>query len=144
LISTVEKVLFLKSIDLFAQISAEDLALVALIASEEKREANEEIFSEGEPGDALYLILSGKVRIVKGETIIAELGSRECFGEMSILDASARSAAAWTTETTKLLRIGREEFSDILAEKASIAIGIIRVLSDRLRLQLEKTPSQRP
>ena len=61
MISTVEKVLFLKSIDLFSQIPGEDLAQVALISQEENREQGDEIFAEGEAGDALYLVVSGAI-----------------------------------------------------------------------------------
>jgi CRP/FNR family transcriptional regulator, cyclic AMP receptor protein len=132
-ISTVEKVLFLKSIDLFSQIPGEDLAAVALISSEEHREAGDEIFAEGEAGDALYLVLEGKVRVHKNERIIAELGERECFGEMAILDAAPRSATVTAVFETNLLKLTREDFEDIMAEKPEIATGIIKVLTRRLR-----------
>jgi len=132
-ISTVEKVLFLKSIDLFSQIPGEDLAAVALISSEERRDQGEEIFAEGEAGDALYLVLDGKVRVHKQDRVIAELGERECFGEMSILDAAPRSATVTTLGDTSLLKITREDFQEIMTEKPEIAMGIIKVLTRRLR-----------
>lgn len=133
MLSTVEKVLFLKSIDLFSQIPGEDLAQVALIATEEERETGEEIFAEGEAGDALYLVLEGKVRVHRESRLIAELGERECFGEMAILDASPRSATVTAVDAVSLLRISREDFQDIMAEKPEIAMGIIKVLTRRLR-----------
>jgi CRP/FNR family cyclic AMP-dependent transcriptional regulator len=133
MISTVEKVLFLKSIDLFSQIPGEDLAQIALISSEETREPNEEIFAEGESGDALYLVLDGKVRVHRQDRVIAELGERECFGEMAILDASPRSATVTALADTNLLKISREDFQEIMVEKPEIATGIIKVLSRRLR-----------
>ena len=133
MLSTLEKVLFLKSIDLFYQIPGEDLAQVALIAVEEPRESGEIIFSEGEPGDALYLVLDGKVRVHHQEGMVAELGERECFGEMALLDSAPRSATVTTVNDTNLLKIAREEFHEILAEKPEIALGIIKVLSRRLR-----------
>ena len=133
MISTVEKVLFLKSIDLFSQIPGEDLAQVALIATEEAREQGEEIFAEGEAGDALYLVLDGKVRVHQQDRVIAELGERECFGEMAILDASPRSATVTAVKDTNLLKISREDFQEIMSEKPEIALGIIKVLTRRLR-----------
>lgn len=133
MLSTVEKVLFLKSIDLFSQIPGEDLAQVALIATEEAREQGEEIFAEGEAGDALYLVLDGKVRVHRGDRMIAELGERECFGEMAILDAAPRSATVTAVQDTNLLKISREDFQEIMSEKPEIALGIIKVLSHRLR-----------
>jgi len=133
LLTTVEKVLFLKSIELFSQIPGEDLARLALIASEETREQGEEIFAEGEDGDALYLVLDGKVRVHRGERGIAELGERECFGEMAILDASPRSASVTSIAESHLLKISREDFQEILGEKPEIAMGVIKVLTARLR-----------
>jgi CRP/FNR family transcriptional regulator, cyclic AMP receptor protein len=133
LISTVEKVLFLKSIDLFSQIPGEDLAQVALISTEETREQGEEIFGEGESGDALYLVIDGKVRVHKHDRVIAELGERECFGEMAILDAAPRSATVTAVVDTNLLKITREDFQEIMSEKPEIAMGIIKVLTRRLR-----------
>jgi len=133
MLSTLEKVLFLKSIDLFSQIPGEDLAQVALIAVEEPRESGEIIFSEGEPGDAFYLVLDGKVRMHHQEKMVAELGERECFGEMALLDSAPRSATVTTVDDTNLLKIARDEFHEILTEKPEIALGIIKVLSRRLR-----------
>jgi CRP/FNR family cyclic AMP-dependent transcriptional regulator len=133
MLSTVEKVLFLKSIELFSQIPSEDLAQVALITAEEAREPGEEIFAEGDSGDALYLVLEGKVRIHKGEREIAQLGERECFGEMALLDAAPRSASATARDPVRLLKISREDFQEIMSDKPEIALGIIKVLSRRLR-----------
>jgi CRP-like cAMP-binding protein len=133
MLSTVEKVLFLKSIDLFSQIPGEDLAAVALIATEERREQGDEIFAEGEAGDALYLVVDGRVRVHKADRVIAELGERECFGEMAILDAAPRSATVTTLGDTNVLKITREDFQEIMSEKPEIAQGIIKVLTRRLR-----------
>ncbi len=133
MLSTVEKVLFLKSIDLFSQIPGEDLAQVALVSSEETHEPGEEIFAEGESGDALYLVLDGRVRVHKQDRVLAELGERECFGEMAILDAAPRSATVTALTDTNVLKISREDFQEIMGEKPEIAVGIIKVLTRRLR-----------
>jgi len=133
MLTTVEKVLFLKSIDLFSQIPGEDLAQVALIATEESRDAGEDVFSEGDVGDALYLVLEGRVRVHRQDITIAELGERECFGEIAILDASTRTATVTTLAEVALLKIAREDFEELLQEKHAIAQGVIRVLTRRLR-----------
>ncbi|MFN7133137.1 MAG: cyclic nucleotide-binding domain-containing protein [Myxococcales bacterium] len=133
MISTVEKVLFLKSLDIFSQVPGEDLAQIALITSEESRDSGEEIFAEGEVGDALYIVLDGKVRVHKKDRVLAELGERECFGEMAILDASPRSATVTAMTDVALLKIPRDDFQEIMSEKHAIAVGIIKVLTRRLR-----------
>ena len=149
MITTVEKVLFLKRIDLFSQISSEDLAQIAQITEELQIEEGEDVFLEGEPGNTLYFTVNGQVRIHRGGTTLATLGERSVFGEMSLLDMEPRSATVTVVEDVTLLRIEREDFNDILAEKAEIAQGIIKVLSQRLRRTLnmnvsedKKTPGQ--
>src|SRR5262249_19304296 len=67
MISTVEKVLFLKSIDLFRALPSEELAQIAEIAEEQPLAQGDQVFGEGEPGDALYLVVEGKVKVHKGE-----------------------------------------------------------------------------
>jgi len=133
LISTVEKVLFLKSIDLFSQIPGEDLARVAQIAEELDFEGDEHIMKEGEMGDSMYLIVDGRVQVFKGARMVVELGERECVGEMAILDSEPRSATVRASGPVRTLRIEREDFYELMNEKAEIARGIIKVLTRRLR-----------
>jgi hypothetical protein len=133
MISTVEKVLFLKSIDLFSQISGEDLAQIAQITDEMTAEEGDEIFKEGEPGDTLYFIVNGTVRVHTDGNELARLSERQVFGEMALLDSEPRSAAIEALTDLTLLKIQRDDFNDILAEKSEVAQGIIKVLSRRLR-----------
>ncbi len=145
--STVEKILFLKTAPLFEQVSGEDLAPMARVATEESYAASESIFAEGEMGDALFVILSGKVALTKADEPIATLGSGEAFGEMAVLDASPRSATATAATDAELLRIGSEEFYEILHEQVEIAEGVIRMLTARMREMLtaeaEPAPASR-
>jgi ATP/ADP translocase len=133
MISNVEKVLFLKKIDLFRRIRGDDLARIAEIAEEYSYDQGDRIFNEGDMGDALYLIVSGKVKIHKGETQLAELGERQCFGEIAILDAEPRSASVTSLAPLLALRIKREDFGEIMQQKPEIAQGVIKVLCGRLR-----------
>ena len=142
MITTVEKVLFLKRIDLFSQIVSEDLAQIAQITEEMHIEEGEEVFHEGEPGNTLFFIVDGQVRIHRGGTTLATLGERSVFGEMSLLDMEPRSATVTVVDDVTLLRIERDDFHDILAEKAEIAQGIIMVLSRRLRRTLNMNVSE--
>jgi CRP/FNR family transcriptional regulator, cyclic AMP receptor protein len=141
MISTVEKVLFLKSIDLFSQIPGEDLSQIALITDEIQYEEGDEIFHEGDPGDTLYFVIEGKVRIHTGGgggDELAVLGERQVFGEMALLDSEPRSASATAIADVVLLKIHRDDFHEILAEKAEIAQGIIKVLTRRLRNTIDR------
>lgn len=138
MISTVEKVLFLKSIDLFSQIPGEDLSQIAQITDEVLFEEGDEVFHEGDPGDTLYFVIGGKVRIHQGGEELAVLGEKQVFGEMALLDSEPRSASASAIADLTLLKIHRDDFNEILAEKSEIAQGIIKVLTRRLRNTLDR------
>jgi CRP/FNR family transcriptional regulator, cyclic AMP receptor protein len=133
MITAVEKVLFLKSVDLFRGLRGEELATVAEIAEEQPLAAGEAVFAEGEPGDALYLVIEGAVRVHKGGRQLALLAVRDVFGEMAVLDAEPRNASATVVKDAVLLKIGRDDFRDILQERPEIGIGVLQVLSRRLR-----------
>jgi CRP/FNR family cyclic AMP-dependent transcriptional regulator len=140
MITVVEKVLFLKSVDLFSPLPGEDLARIALICGEETHDAGEEIFAEGASGDALCVVAEGKVRVHRGGRTIAELSEKDCFGEMAILDTEPRSATVTALTEASLLKISREDFQEILVEEPSIALGVIKVLTRRLREAIQRDP----
>jgi len=133
MITTVEKVLFLKSVDLFRALPGEELAQIAEIAEEQPFAAGEQVFAEGEPGDALYLVLEGTVKVHQSQRQLAHLGVRDVFGEMAIVDSEPRSASVTAVQDAVLLKIARDDFRDILLERPEIGMGIIKVLSRRLR-----------
>jgi CRP/FNR family transcriptional regulator, cyclic AMP receptor protein len=138
LISTVEKVLFLKSVDLFAKIPGEDLAQIAGIAQEVSFEQGELIIQEGEMGDSLFLIIEGQVQVHRLGREISRLGERDAFGEMALLDHEPRSASVTAQSDVTCLKVEREDFFELMSEKIEIAHGIIRVLTHRLREANEK------
>jgi len=138
MISTVEKVLFLKSIDLFRALPSEELAQIAEIAEEQPLASGDRVFGEGEPGDALYLIVEGKVKVHKGDKELVRLGIRDVFGEMAVLDSEPRSASVTAVEDAVLLKIGRDDFRDILTERPESRLGVMKVLTRRPRESSKK------
>ena len=134
---TMEKIIFLKSVPLFAGLKMNELAYIASIASELKACKNDALFSEDEMGDCLYLIITGQVKIVKNhsdhERILSILGERECVGEMSILDNEPRSASVILTEDSTFLKITSDDFSELIHEYPEIAFGVFKVFTRRLR-----------
>jgi HEAT repeat protein len=133
MLTTAEKVLFLKGAELFAAIPAEDVAAIATAAEEVSFEEGEVIFAAGDPGDALFLVVEGQVQITAADRILAELGTREVFGEMAVLDPAPRSATAVATAPVVAVRLGQDDFSDVLSERPEVAAGVLRVLVRRLR-----------
>ena len=132
----------LQGIELFAGLKPQALQLVARIATEESYKRGAKIFRHGDPGDKLYLILSGKVRISRevpgmGEEALAVLGPGQVFGEMALLDESPRSADANVHDGCDLLAIARDNFDDLLFLNKDLAYevlwSIVRMLLRRLR-----------
>jgi CRP/FNR family cyclic AMP-dependent transcriptional regulator len=136
--STGEKILFLMSVPIFSKLHGEDLAPLARVAGEETFPENHVILKEGEEGDCLYVIMRGEVSVLKGGACLATLGPGETFGEMSVLDATVRSSDVVARVETETLKIGSDEFYEILHEQAEIAEGVLKVLTQRLRDLQEK------
>jgi len=133
MISTVEKALILKEIELFSRIPGEDLAQIACFAEEVTFEPGDVVFEEGDLGDSLYLILSGEAKVNRGRTVLATVGEKDVFGEMALLDSQPRSAAITALTELVCLRITRADFNSLIAERSAVAEGVIRVLVKRLR-----------
>ena len=114
-------------------ISAEDLSYVATIAEDMEAAAGTLIFREGDFGDCLYVIVGGSIRIHKGARELAVLGRMQAFGEMAVLDGAPRSASATALEDTTLMKVGREQFLDVMRSSPEIMQGIVRLLLARLR-----------
>ncbi|MBI5546280.1 MAG: Crp/Fnr family transcriptional regulator [Deltaproteobacteria bacterium] len=95
------------------------------------------LFEEGQPGDRMYVIQSGKVEIIKrvGEVrfLLASLQQGDSVGEMALLDGQARSADAVVVEDATLLVIERDTFEQLIRENGEVAVRIMRKLSERLR-----------
>lgn len=131
--TTLEKVLFLQRIPLFEDVPPEHLVSLARSAEVERHSSGSMVFRTGDPGDALYFIIDGKVQIITPSGATIELGEGEVFGEMSVLDSAPRSADALVVEDATLLRIAQEDFYDVLHETTELAEGVIHVLVRRLR-----------
>lgn len=96
------------------------------------------IFREGEASEAAYLVVSGIVEIVIGfdsphAKMIAVVGKGEYFGEMGAIDSSPRSATAVAKGEVDCACVTREEFMETLLTQPSEAIGLLKVLFERLR-----------
>ncbi len=126
-------VFLLKGVPLLSDLSGEQLLPVAEIVQHVHVEGGDLVFAEGQPGNHLYVILEGSIDICKGSEHIATLGTKECFGEMALLDQEPRMASARAQTDVDLLAISRDDFQDLLDMHPALARGIIRVLTHRLR-----------
>ena len=130
----------LKKIAVFKEIHVSELAAVGSMVEEVSHSAGVEIFREGEPGDALYLIVEGEVSVSKGRSVngnpgkeIARIGSGEYFGEMALLEDAPRSATIQTVSPSRFLVLQKSDFIQIVQEYPQIALHICRVLCVRMR-----------
>lgn len=133
MLSTIEKVIILKGVRIFAETPDEILADVAQILEEVEYNQGETIFEKGELGDSKYIIIEGKVRVHDRENTLNFLGERDVFGEMALLDPEARVASVTAIEDTRLLRLDQEPFFELMQERIEVARGIIQVLTQYLR-----------
>jgi ATP/ADP translocase/HEAT repeat protein len=129
----IEKILFLQSVPIFRELSGEELHFIAGITEEVSVARGEVICHQGDPGDAMYLVLAGSVSVQVGGAEILRLGKSEVVGEMAVLDNLPRSADVVASEDTELLRIDAQSFDELLQDKHQIVKGIFKVLSSRLR-----------
>jgi CRP-like cAMP-binding protein len=132
----------LAKVPFFDGLTVEALAMIAHVTTEESYAYGTKIFAYGDPGDKLYIVVEGKVRIFRevggmGEEALAVLGTGEVFGEMSLLDESTRSAGALAHEKCKLLVITKDAFDDLLFLHKDLAYEVlwacVRMLAARLR-----------
>lgn len=143
MLSSMERVIQLKKIPIFSDLQARELAAIGSIVKERAFAAGELIIREGSPGDSLFLVLSGRVEVIKdmdspNPIRLAEIGADEWFGEMALFDRQPRSASVVAAEDTQLLEVGRFEFEEIMREFPAIAIHACQVFTRRLRELQEK------
>lgn len=98
--------------------------------------AGEVLFREGDQGEQMFVLQSGRVRLTKhgrkGEQVVATLGPGEFFGEMAILNNRPRSATAEVVETAKLLVLDAHTFETMLLKNAEVAVRMILRMANRL------------
>lgn len=135
----IEKVLILKSLNLFSDTPENILADLAPLMKEKEFEKGSVIFEVGETGDSMYIIYQGTIKIHKGKTVFALLQEKEVFGELSLLDADTRSATATAETDCFLFKIDQEPFYELLDERPEVAKGFIKILCRRLRIMNEKS-----
>jgi len=131
----IEKVLLLKSSEIFGNCREADLVEIASICEENYVDKDVNLFKKGDAGHCMYFIHKGSVSIHDQQHQLAELTENEIFGELSLLDSEARSASATTTSDCILLKIEQEHFYDVVATNTDILKGIMRTLCKRLREQ---------
>ena len=140
----------IKQAAIFEDLEEDELEQVAEICKEQQFKFGQTIFKEGEPGNRLFIIAEGEVRISRqvpgsGEEALAVLKKGACFGEMSVFDRSERSTDAIANTDCRLITITRSDFEMLLDFNRELGYKVlwrvVRLLSERLRVTNENLRS---
>ncbi|MCU0302532.1 MAG: Crp/Fnr family transcriptional regulator [Thermoanaerobaculales bacterium] len=128
----------LSSVELFAELNDSELDELTGLAQVRKLEKDTTIFHAGDPADAVFVIASGRVKVVitssdGKEFILTVLGPGQVFGEMALLESAPRSASVVTLSAVEVLAMSRADFQRLLDSSPRISQRLMAILSRRLR-----------
>jgi hypothetical protein len=134
-VAVLDKLVVLGESSLFSGMTSEELYPVGQIAVMVDLQPGEAAVRQGDPGDAVFVVVSGTLEVKKGGRSLREVSRGAVFGEMALLDGAPRSASVEARTASRVLKIPRAEFDALLDEYPEIARGIIRTLLGHLRGQ---------
>ncbi len=143
MLTSVDRLIFVRGVPIFKELRDDFLVRLASIMDELSFPANHTIFTEGQEGRSLYIVVSGRVRVHIGNQEIVQLDRGACFGEMSLFDAEPRSASVTTIEPCDCLMLTQQQLYEAIDETPGIAVNIIRLLSRRIRELNQKMNAMR-
>jgi CRP-like cAMP-binding protein len=130
-----EDIELLSKVDLLRHLPPQAIESLLTNVRERHVGAGETVFQAGDPGDALYIVASGRVAVLhpteQGEKPIAELGEGKAFGEMALLSGAPRTATIRALEETELLQIEKTDFDRLVALDRDLAVGLQRLSHER-------------
>lgn len=129
---------FLTKVKFFSEVSKTSLANLSQYIEVETFYRNDPIINKGDIGDAMYAILEGKVKVHEDQHDFGQLIQGDCFGEYALIDDQTRSASVTAITETKVAKIGREHFLDLMKKDKGFAQGVLSVMIKRHR-QLDST-----
>lgn len=137
-LSLMERILFLRRVPLFLDLTPSDLKQIAVIAGEHLFATGDVISEQGEMGEEMFIIVSGEVRVMTQgtdgtEVEIARRGAGEYVGEMSIISREPRMASLTASGEVRVLCIEQADFEELLRLRPETSLAVMRVLCERLR-----------
>ncbi|MEK6566482.1 MAG: Crp/Fnr family transcriptional regulator [Bacteroidota bacterium] len=133
-----DEISFLRNVPIFADLEEKDFQRIIKLGLRQKYKKGNIVVLEQESGAALFVIITGKVKVVRTdedgrEVILSMFGPGEFFGEMSLLVGLARSASVVATVKSELFMIHRRDFLQLLEEYPQVAISLLAELAMRIR-----------
>lgn len=133
MLTSVERLLFVRGVPIFQELRDDFLVRLASVMDEVEFSVNHRIFTEGEEGRSLYIVVAGLVKVHINERELVRLQQGATFGEMSLFDAEPRSASVTTLAPCECLILTQLQLYDAIEETPGVAVNIIRLLSRRIR-----------
>ena len=133
MLTIIEKVIAFQGVDVFSEVSTEQLAYLAAIVEEETVGAGEKIYRHRDIGHAMYVLVEGKVRLHRDSMEINVVEPGGAFGTWALFDDEPRVSAATALVDSRILRLDKEDFIDLLADNVEITQGVLNALVSRVR-----------
>jgi len=135
---------FLPTVPIFSTLEPEELASVKPFIEKKLLQENSVLFEEGDPGDAMFIVAVGAVKIIKSiddnkGKVVGTFSEGDFFGELALLDGQPRSAGAVVTRTSVILKIGFDNFRQLMNKSPFAALKIISQIACYLSIRLRTT-----
>jgi hypothetical protein len=132
-LNVVEKVIALEGVDLLSGLQPEQLARIASIATEVRCPPGKVVLDPSKPADALFVVLDGRVSLAQNGAEIHTAGQNDVLGAWALFDSEPMPVTATATEDARLLRIGRDDFYELLSDNVEITAAVFGTLVKRFR-----------
>lgn len=132
-LNLVEKVIALEGVDLLNGLQPEQLARIASIATQVSVPAGQVVLDPSKPLDALFVVLDGRVSFTKDGVEIHSAGQNDVLGAWALFDSEPMPVTATAAEDVQLLRIGRDDFNELLSDNVEITSAVFGTLVKRFR-----------
>lgn len=129
---------YIRDVPLLARLSDDDLKALAARGRVRRFNAGVNIFHEGDPGDAAYVVVDGRIRMSRlsgsgAEATLAIITAGDCTGELALFDGRPRSATATAMQATRTFVVSRDDFVNWVRERPAASLALLETLSLRIR-----------
>lgn len=137
-LNIIEKVIALEAVELLRNLTPDQFSRIASIAKEERLLPGKAVLEPGRPLDSLYVIVDGAIEITRDGERLHVARQYEVLGSWALFDEDPLPVTATTVEDTRVLRISRDDFYDLLSDNMEIAASIFSTLVKRFRKLVEQ------
>ena len=137
-LNIVEKVIALEGVELLKNLTPEQLSRIATIAREVKYPPGKIILEPAKPVDSLLVVVDGSVELLQNGEVLQVVRQNQVLGAWALFDEDPMPVTAQTAEDTRLLRIGRDDFYDLLSDNVEITAAVFSTLVKRFRKLMEQ------